>query len=105
MDANNDDQVQSDFRRFYHQNDLVHVFAHLHPGTTPPNTYQRGGKRIKYIFIMPALIPALRATEFLPFNIPFASDHGAAFANFDEVILFKGKTNNPVDSAWRNLIS
>eukprot|EP00957_Ditylum_brightwellii_P101954 7770727-Ditylum_brightwellii.AAC.1 len=105
MDANNNDQVQSDFRRFYRQNDLVDVFAHLHPGTTPPNTYQRGERHIDYIFITLALIPALCATGFLPFNIPFTSDHGGAYANFDEEILFMGKTNNPVDSAQRNLIS
>eukprot|EP00957_Ditylum_brightwellii_P208563 15358050-Ditylum_brightwellii.AAC.1 len=105
MDVNDNDQAQSDFRRFSRQNDLVDVFAHLHPGTTPPNAYQRGGKRIDYVFITPALILALRATGFLLFNIPFTSDHGAAFADFDEKILFLGKTNNPVDSAQRNLIS
>eukprot|EP00957_Ditylum_brightwellii_P072581 5515762-Ditylum_brightwellii.AAC.1 len=88
MDANNDDQVQSDFRRLYCQNDLVDVFAHLHPGITQPNTYQRGDNRIDYIFITPALKPALRSTGFLPFNVPFTSDHGAAYADFDEEILF-----------------
>eukprot|EP00957_Ditylum_brightwellii_P200368 15275771-Ditylum_brightwellii.AAC.1 len=71
----------------------------------PPNTYQHGDKHIDYIFITPALIPALWSTGFLPFNIPFISDHGATYADFDEEILFTGKTNNPVDSAQRNLIS
>eukprot|EP00957_Ditylum_brightwellii_P177924 13552133-Ditylum_brightwellii.AAC.1 len=69
MDANDNDQVQSDIRRFYCQNDLVDVFAHLHPGATPPNTYQCGDKCIAYIFITPALIPVsythLRAHETL----------------------------------------
>eukprot|EP00957_Ditylum_brightwellii_P148238 11287184-Ditylum_brightwellii.AAC.1 len=50
MDANNDDQVQSDFRRLYCQNDLVDVFAHLHPGVPPPNTYQRGDNCIDYLY-------------------------------------------------------
>jgi hypothetical protein len=100
MDANNDNQDQSDLRRFLRQNDLVDVF-----GVTPPNTYQRGDKCIDYIFITPALIPALQSTGFLTFNLPFTSDHGAAYVDFDEEILFMGKTNNPVDSAQRNLIS
>eukprot|EP00957_Ditylum_brightwellii_P126827 9667735-Ditylum_brightwellii.AAC.1 len=54
---------------------------------------------------MPALIPVLQSTGFLPFNLLITSDHGAAYVNFDKEILFMGKTNNPVDSAWRNLIS
>eukprot|EP00957_Ditylum_brightwellii_P045534 3452190-Ditylum_brightwellii.AAC.1 len=69
------------------------------------NDDDQGDNRIDYIFIMPALISVLCATSFLPFNIPFTSDHGAAYANFDEEILFMGKTNDPVGSAQRNLIS
>jgi hypothetical protein len=105
MDANDDNQDQSDLRRLLRQNDLVDVFEHLHAGVTPPHTYQRGDKRIDYVFITPALIPALRSTGFLPFNLPFTSDHGAAYVDFDEETLFMGKTTNPVDSARRNLIS
>eukprot|EP00957_Ditylum_brightwellii_P128210 9778363-Ditylum_brightwellii.AAC.1 len=95
MDANDDNQDQSDLWRFLRQNDLVNVFEHLHTGVTPPHTYQRGDKRIDYMFITPALIPALRSTGFLPFNLPFTSDHGATYVDFDEETLFMGKTNNP----------
>eukprot|EP00957_Ditylum_brightwellii_P123351 9405515-Ditylum_brightwellii.AAC.1 len=83
MDANDTDQANSDFRKFYSKCNLVDVFAHLHPGITPPHTYQRSDNRIDYIFITPALILALRSTE----------------------ILMMGNTNNPVDAAWRNLVS
>eukprot|EP00957_Ditylum_brightwellii_P041969 3178419-Ditylum_brightwellii.AAC.1 len=62
MDANDDNQDKSDLRRFHRQNNLVNVFEHLHSGITPPNTYQRGDKRIDYILITPALIPAFRST-------------------------------------------
>eukprot|EP00957_Ditylum_brightwellii_P027673 2091891-Ditylum_brightwellii.AAC.1 len=33
------------------------------------------------------------------------SDHGSAYVDFDEEVLFLGATNNLVDSARRNLIS
>eukprot|EP00957_Ditylum_brightwellii_P130992 9992220-Ditylum_brightwellii.AAC.1 len=33
------------------------------------------------------------------------SDHGSAYVDFDEEVLFLGTPNNPVDSARRNLIS
>eukprot|EP00957_Ditylum_brightwellii_P108712 8292384-Ditylum_brightwellii.AAC.1 len=84
IDANDTDRATTDFRRLSKQCDLVDVFTHLHPDETPPHTYQRGGNRIDYILITPALIPALRSTGFLPFNIPFMSDHGSAYADFDE---------------------
>ena len=105
IDANDTDHTTTDFGRFCKQCDLVDVFTHLHPENTPPHTYQRGNNRIDYILITPALTPALKSTGFLPFNIPFMSDHGLAYADFDEEVLFLGMTNNPVDSARRNLIS
>eukprot|EP00957_Ditylum_brightwellii_P023805 1796589-Ditylum_brightwellii.AAC.1 len=40
MDANDNNQDTSDFRKFYTNNDLVDVFKCLHPEITPPNTYQ-----------------------------------------------------------------
>eukprot|EP00957_Ditylum_brightwellii_P120291 9178722-Ditylum_brightwellii.AAC.2 len=105
MDANNKDKINSDFRKFYTSNNLVEVFGHLHPGVNPPNKYQCGGNYIDYIFIRPALIPALKSTGFLPFNVPFVSDHSAAYANFDKEILFLGELNNPIEGANRNLIA
>eukprot|EP00957_Ditylum_brightwellii_P068456 5197453-Ditylum_brightwellii.AAC.1 len=33
------------------------------------------------------------------------SDHGSAYADFDEEVLFLGTTHNPVDSTQSNLIS
>eukprot|EP00957_Ditylum_brightwellii_P170565 12983569-Ditylum_brightwellii.AAC.1 len=62
------------------ENDLVDAFRHLHPDTTPPHTYQRSSNQLDCIFVTPTLMPALKATGFLPFNIPFLTDHGALFA-------------------------
>eukprot|EP00957_Ditylum_brightwellii_P037689 2850336-Ditylum_brightwellii.AAC.1 len=90
MDANDEGLMQSDFHKFHRENDLVYVFTHIYPTVTPPTTYQRGQNRLDYIFIISALIPALRSTGFLPYNIPFSSDHGAAYAHFDKEILFMG---------------
>eukprot|EP00957_Ditylum_brightwellii_P078702 5983879-Ditylum_brightwellii.AAC.1 len=88
MNANDANLANSDFKKFHINNDLVDVFAHLHPTVTPPPTYQGGDNRLDYIFITPSLVPALRSTEFLPYNIPFTSDHGAASVDFDEDLLF-----------------
>eukprot|EP00957_Ditylum_brightwellii_P112747 8595141-Ditylum_brightwellii.AAC.1 len=105
MGVNDDDNQNSVFRKFYSNNDLAEMFLHLHPGVTPPNTYQREGNHIDYIFITLGLIPTLKSVGFLLLNIPFMSDHGAILAVFDEEILFKGEMNNPVDSASHNLIA
>jgi hypothetical protein len=86
-------------------NNLVDAFRHLHPDVTPPTTYQRSNNRLDYIFITSALTPALKATGFLPFNIPFLTDHGALFANFDKTILFMGNHDNPLDQTQRKLIA
>eukprot|EP00957_Ditylum_brightwellii_P000480 36776-Ditylum_brightwellii.AAC.1 len=77
MDANNKDKINSDFRKFYASNNLVEVFGHLHPGVIPPNTCQGSENCIDYIFITPALIPAVKSKGFLPFIVPFVSDHSA----------------------------
>eukprot|EP00957_Ditylum_brightwellii_P143723 10950077-Ditylum_brightwellii.AAC.1 len=105
MDANDTDQANSDFRKFHSQCDLVDVFAHPHPDISPPHTYQHSDNRIDYIFITPALTPALQSTVYLPFNIPFISDYGSTYADFDAEILMLGNTNDLVDAARRNLVS
>eukprot|EP00957_Ditylum_brightwellii_P046089 3496505-Ditylum_brightwellii.AAC.2 len=105
MDANDTDQANSDFRKIHNKCNLVDVFAHLHPGITPPHTYQCNDNRIDYIFITLALIPALQSTGYLPFNNLFISDHGSTYIDFDTEILMMGKTNDPVDAAWCNLVS
>eukprot|EP00957_Ditylum_brightwellii_P057427 4354252-Ditylum_brightwellii.AAC.1 len=84
IDANETDDEGTDLKEFLLDNDLVDVFQHLHPNVTPPNTYQQSNNRLDYIFIAPALTPALKAIRFLPFNVPFLTDHGALFADFDK---------------------
>eukprot|EP00957_Ditylum_brightwellii_P131309 10014884-Ditylum_brightwellii.AAC.1 len=104
MDANDEDLLQSGFYKFHWKNNLVDVFTHIHLTVTPPAIYQRGQHRLDHIFIAPALIPVLKSTGFLPYNIPFSSDHSSAYVDFDKEILFTGETNNPLDSAYRNLM-
>eukprot|EP00957_Ditylum_brightwellii_P034958 2649446-Ditylum_brightwellii.AAC.1 len=60
---------------------------------------------LDYISITPALIPALKAVGFLPFNVPFLTDHGMIFADFDKENLFLGDMDNPLDTAQRNLVA
>ena len=91
IDANDTDNEGTDLNGFLMENDLVDAFRHLHPDTTPPHTYQQSSNRLDYIFVTPALTPALKASGFLPFNVPFFSDHGALFAEFDKTILFMGE--------------
>eukprot|EP00957_Ditylum_brightwellii_P007223 548804-Ditylum_brightwellii.AAC.1 len=71
----------------------------------PPNTYQHSNNRLDYIFLTPVLLPALSLVGFLPFNVPFLTDHGFLFANFDEELLLQGMVNNPIDNNKRNLIA
>eukprot|EP00957_Ditylum_brightwellii_P167407 12744444-Ditylum_brightwellii.AAC.1 len=105
MDANGVDCANPKFEKFHTNNDLVDVFLHLHLNIITPPTYQCGDNRLDYTFITPYLVPALRSTGFLPYNIPFTPDHRAAYADFDEDLLFMGTTNNLLDHAYRNLIT
>eukprot|EP00957_Ditylum_brightwellii_P198845 15156457-Ditylum_brightwellii.AAC.1 len=82
------DAEGTDLCTFLIENELVDAFHHLHPDAIPPNTYQCIENRIDYIFITPALTPVLKAVGFLPFNVPFLTDHGSIFADFEEDILF-----------------
>eukprot|EP00957_Ditylum_brightwellii_P026297 1988943-Ditylum_brightwellii.AAC.1 len=77
MNVNDEDKINSDFRKFYTSNNLIEEFRHLHPVVTPPNTYQCSENCIDYIFITLTLIPAVIPMGFLPFNVPFVSDHSA----------------------------
>eukprot|EP00957_Ditylum_brightwellii_P135312 10318090-Ditylum_brightwellii.AAC.1 len=61
MDANNKDKISSDFRKFYTSNNLVECSESC----------------IDYIFTTPALIPAVKYMDFMPFNVPFVSNHSA----------------------------
>eukprot|EP00957_Ditylum_brightwellii_P193212 14711746-Ditylum_brightwellii.AAC.1 len=86
-------------------NNLVDAFRHLHPDVTPPHTYQQSNNRLDYIFIMPALTPALKAIGFLLFNVPFLTNHGALFSDFDKTVLFMGELDNPLDQSCQKLIA
>eukprot|EP00957_Ditylum_brightwellii_P030217 2287185-Ditylum_brightwellii.AAC.1 len=94
IDANETDNIGTGLQTFLLENDLEDAFTHLHPDIAPPHRYQRSDNRLDYIFITPALILALKAVGFLPFNVPFLTNHGALFANFDKEILFFSDMDN-----------
>eukprot|EP00957_Ditylum_brightwellii_P205435 15343879-Ditylum_brightwellii.AAC.1 len=105
IDANETDAEGTDLHSFLFENELVDAFCHLHLDATPPNTYQCSENCLDYIFITPALTPALKAVGFLPFNVPFLTDHGSLYANFDEDTLFWGNFINPLDQNQRKLVA
>eukprot|EP00957_Ditylum_brightwellii_P142991 10894954-Ditylum_brightwellii.AAC.1 len=105
IDTNETDSNGTGLQTFFIENDLVDAFSHLHPNTAPPNTYQHSNNRLDYIFISPALILTLKAVGFLLFNVPFLTDYGVIFADFDKEVLFLGDTDNPLDTAQRNLVA
>eukprot|EP00957_Ditylum_brightwellii_P139506 10632453-Ditylum_brightwellii.AAC.1 len=105
MDANEVDTPNSDIEEFYNIHDLIEVFSHKYPDITPPNTYQWSNNKINYLFTTPTLIPAIKAVGFLLFNIPFLTDHGSIFTDFDKEILLLGQVNNLIDWSSRNLIT
>eukprot|EP00957_Ditylum_brightwellii_P144812 11029962-Ditylum_brightwellii.AAC.1 len=80
------------------QLDLIDVHHHMHGATPAPPTYKRGKHQLDFTFIMPGILPVLLTAGFLPFNIPFISDHWTIYADFDSAILFNGEYNNPIDS-------
>eukprot|EP00957_Ditylum_brightwellii_P179161 13649613-Ditylum_brightwellii.AAC.1 len=45
------------------------------------------------------------AAGFLPYNIPFTSNHRTIYADFDTDLLFNGVYNNPTDQSHRGLLS
>eukprot|EP00957_Ditylum_brightwellii_P149546 11388126-Ditylum_brightwellii.AAC.2 len=105
INANETDNIGTGLQTFLLGNELIDAFSHLHPDIAPPHTYQHSDNRLDYIFITPALIPALKGVGFLPFNLPFLTDHGALFADFDKKILFLGDMDNPLDIGQRNLVA
>eukprot|EP00957_Ditylum_brightwellii_P063281 4802633-Ditylum_brightwellii.AAC.1 len=83
----------------------MEVLSHLCPEVTPLNTYQHSNSYLDYILITPALIPALKSTGFLLFNILFLADHGSIYADFDEELLCQGELKITLDRVSRNLVA
>eukprot|EP00957_Ditylum_brightwellii_P026008 1966542-Ditylum_brightwellii.AAC.1 len=54
---------------------------------------------------MPTLIPDIKAVSFLPFNVPFLSDHGSMYADFHTDLLLLGINDIPIDIKTRKLIT
>eukprot|EP00957_Ditylum_brightwellii_P188752 14367535-Ditylum_brightwellii.AAC.1 len=67
--------------------------------------FQRSENHLDYIFVTLAIIPALRLVGFLPFNVPFLTDHGSMFVDFVAEALLQGVSNNLTDATRQNLIT
>eukprot|EP00957_Ditylum_brightwellii_P086203 6559064-Ditylum_brightwellii.AAC.1 len=98
-DANEVDTPGSALQKFINKNDLVNAFADKHPTATPLHTYQRNNNRLDYIFATPALLPSITAVGFFPFNIPFLTDHGALYADFNKELMLLVTQDNPIEQS------
>eukprot|EP00957_Ditylum_brightwellii_P137168 10458016-Ditylum_brightwellii.AAC.1 len=105
MDANEVDTPGSALRKFIIKNSLVDAFANKHPNVTPPHTYKRSNNRFDYIFVTPALVPCMTAIDFLPFNAPYLTDHGALYADFNEELMLLGKQEKPIEQSTHKLVA
>eukprot|EP00957_Ditylum_brightwellii_P016456 1237179-Ditylum_brightwellii.AAC.3 len=105
MDANEVDTPGSALLKFLSKHDLVDTFANKHPNATPPHTYQRSDNRLDCIFVTPALLPCITAVGFLPFNVPFLTDHGALYAECDKELMLPGMQENPIEHSTRKLVA
>eukprot|EP00957_Ditylum_brightwellii_P173743 13228114-Ditylum_brightwellii.AAC.1 len=105
IDINEENAEGADIRHLCTNLDLVDVHHHLHGEIDAPSTYQRGKNQLDFLFISSGILPALLTAGFLPFNIPFVSDHCTIFANFDTDMLFNGSINNPLNIARRGVTS
>eukprot|EP00957_Ditylum_brightwellii_P059824 4541628-Ditylum_brightwellii.AAC.1 len=59
MNANDKKGNDTNFQKFLDKHDLLDAQEQLHHHCTPLNTHQRGQGQIDYVFITPALAPAL----------------------------------------------
>ena len=106
MDANGDyrslKDPDKDLAQFLHDASLSDPFySKFH---SSPKTTAYGTKRIDYIFIDPALNPALTRIGYLGSHEGAFTDHSLAYADFDEVLLFQGVINRPVTRHSREIL-
>eukprot|EP00957_Ditylum_brightwellii_P074709 5678700-Ditylum_brightwellii.AAC.1 len=62
MDANDKKGGDTNLQKFLNNHDLLDAHEQLHHHCTPLNTQQRKQEQIDYVFITPALAPALLST-------------------------------------------
>jgi hypothetical protein len=72
----------------------------VHHTEDPPPTYNRGRKRLDYIFISNTLTPAVLRSGILPFYSLFLSDHRPCYIDIDATALF-GEATSQITSADR----
>eukprot|EP00957_Ditylum_brightwellii_P066452 5044764-Ditylum_brightwellii.AAC.1 len=68
MDTNDIKGGDTNLQKFLIKHDRIDAHEQLHHHCTPPNTHQCRQEQIDYIFITPALAPALPSARFLQFN-------------------------------------
>jgi hypothetical protein len=71
---------------------LIDVLSIHHSERPFPPTYNRGTKRINYMFISASLQDAVVCSGILPFNAFFSGDHRPLFLDFEAVVLLGGST-------------
>jgi len=84
----------SHLRQTFAQYNLLDAFVQCHPNLPaipdgdPIVTYQRGHRRLDYIFISRQLSPSIRCCGYLPFGKGLLSDHRSLFLDLDTSLLF-----------------
>ncbi len=77
---------------------LVDILQTHHTDKAPA-TYNRGKKRLDYIFVSSSVTSSVLRSGILPFSSLFLSDHRPCYIDIDAVILFKEEVNGiaPLD--------
>eukprot|EP00957_Ditylum_brightwellii_P119163 9089580-Ditylum_brightwellii.AAC.3 len=105
MNVNEEDFPAAEIQQLACQLDLIDAHPQLHGNKRAPTTYKRGRHQLDFLFITPGILPLLISAGFLPFNIPFISDHCTIYADFDTNLLFNGVCNNSTDQSQQVLLS
>ncbi|KAL7522205.1 hypothetical protein ACHAWF_000300, partial [Thalassiosira exigua] len=98
MDANgdthHDKDLDQDLVDFLEEANLKDPYYDKFPGQI--RTYLYGNKRLDYIWMDEAYVPAIKAIGYLETHQGALTNHPAAYVDFYEDRLFKGITNRPI---------
>jgi exonuclease III len=108
MDANedwNDAKLGKELSRFLTETQLCDpLYDKFQDAGLAKSTYARGKRRIDFIFVDRAMVPAIKKIGTLGLHQAMVSDHVMVYADLDEEELFQGKINRPVRVPCREFL-
>jgi hypothetical protein len=108
MDANedwNDAKLGKELNRFLTETQLCDpLYDKFQETGLAKSTYARGKRRIDFIFVDRAIVPAIKRIGTLGLHQAMISDHVMVYADLDEEELFQGKINRPVRVPCREFL-